>query len=852
MRRVLDIEGHRSHERAPTAVPGHAAAERFRRAAFAALVALASVALLPGCGTRPCGPDTCDSCCTPDGQCVADSGASQCGRGGAACRACAAGESCAAGACTAPDTADGGCNCALANAESTCLATGCAVDACHPGFSDTDGTAWNGCETRCDGLDVHASGTRDFDLKSVSLSGRLLLDGEVAPPGATRGSLLFFGLGAKRPLVVSLPARGAPEWQATLLSGVYRVVFRKSDDCRSGLLPCGEQVLSASHLVEVSGAVDFDVRSTPAPTRARVSGELRVNDEALADARAERGSVSFVDETGVVAATATLGAKGAALFEVELPHGRYDAVVRGPPACKVAAGPLPCSEALLLHDVAVTADAVVSLEARVLMLSGEVRVGGEPLGRSPSRRSRGAIVLRSDEHGTVRVPLTASGPASWRALVYAGRYELGLDSPERCEDGPLPCQSRRRLQQLVLDEDRVIDLDLEVARVTGTVTSNGARLSDARRPLGAVSFVDGDGKAVVPLTPGGAGSFEARLYVGRYDVYVEGTDCDGGPFPCQALLVLSNARVAGSEPLAIDVPVYDVGVTLTANGSPLRSGGEGHGTIVFAPAAGGGVSGAVAKPLGEHGAAGVVARLFPGHYAVSVRGGGSCSEGPLPCQTRELAASWPIGSNDARTFDLPLVSLGGAVTMNGAPLGGGAGETLGTVWFHREVEGDVVAVPIAPSRYGAVLFPGVYAVGVDARQGCAPDALPCQSALLRPMQRLDTPGALVLDLDVPVVTLSGTVTLDGQRLMASSRERGELRFALQDVGARTFGPSVAQGPSAVVVPLPRSGDGTYSVRLVQGRYDVGIAGAAAASVSGSCDGPLPCHEALLQGCVVPE
>ncbi|MHB8877184.1 MAG: hypothetical protein ACYC8T_26095 [Myxococcaceae bacterium] len=80
-----------------------------RRGALVAFVALL-LSALSGCCCNVsfgCGPDTCTGCCDSSDRCVVPGrvGPAQCGSGGGACLACAAGQSCGAGACSASSDA---------------------------------------------------------------------------------------------------------------------------------------------------------------------------------------------------------------------------------------------------------------------------------------------------------------------------------------------------------------------------------------------------------------------------------------------------------------------------------------------------------------------------------------------------------------------------------------------------------------------------------------------------------------------------------------------------------------------------------------------------------------------------
>lgn len=120
-----------------------------------------------GCGSVDDGCGTtidCGSCAAPE-TCGGGGVENQCG---CTAKSCAQlGVNCgsvdtgcgpvACGDCTAPETCGGagvenqcGCVCSLPNAQTSCSAGACQIDACDGGWADCDGNAENGCETAID------------------------------------------------------------------------------------------------------------------------------------------------------------------------------------------------------------------------------------------------------------------------------------------------------------------------------------------------------------------------------------------------------------------------------------------------------------------------------------------------------------------------------------------------------------------------------------------------------------------------------------------------------------------------------------------------------------------------------
>lgn len=176
--------------------------------AFALGAALGLVlAVAPSCGSAAgtCGPDNCSSGCCSSNVCLSGNIAAQCGKGGAQCSACAAGQSCATGSCGSTFTGGGqgggggvgggsgggggSTTCGPSNCQTGCCFrnscfTGRAVDACGTAGIEckvclaNDVCTTGACEARPDaGTMTPDSGT------SVGDSGTTVADSGTTTPG---------------------------------------------------------------------------------------------------------------------------------------------------------------------------------------------------------------------------------------------------------------------------------------------------------------------------------------------------------------------------------------------------------------------------------------------------------------------------------------------------------------------------------------------------------------------------------------------------------------------------------------------------------------------------------------------
>jgi uncharacterized Zn-binding protein involved in type VI secretion len=137
-----------------------------------------------------------------------------------------------------------------------------------------------------------------------------------------------------------------------------------------------------------------------------------------------------------------------------------------------------------------------------------------------------------------------------------------------------------------------------------------------------------------------------------------------------------------------------------------------------------------------------------------------------------------------------------------------------------------------PGTYSGNLFAGTYDVYYRYSSYCDHgDPIPCQDHLAQKGLALKASGNL--NLDLKVVQVSGTVTVNGKAMPDSLHARGYLELRDQDSFSREMPGFKASGP------------GTYSGNLFAGEYDVVY------RHSSYCDhgDPIPCQDHLIKGCM---
>jgi|GEM_PF-2804584 len=204
---------------------------------------------------------------------------------------------------------------------------------------------------------------------------------------------------------------------------------------------------------------------------------------------------------------------------------------------------------------------------------------------------------------------------------------------------------------------------------------------------------------------------------------------------------------------------------------------------------------------------------------------------PVGCEGVELKTSG--------TFDLNMerVVIQGTLTLDGEPLpkpdeGFGAGSLL----FTREdgLASATLALDGETQTYEVGLTPGVYHIDyIGDPAACSkpdePSTLPCNTGRLAEAVTLTQQG--VLDLDIPTVTIQGTLSLNGEALPEFDDSAVGIVFT-DEMGSANHTLDVDRG-------------GQYGITIVPGTYDITWNGDEGRCATHEDESPLPCNDGVI-------
>jgi len=483
---------------------------------------------------------------------------------------------------------------------------------------------------------------------------------------------------------------------------------------------------------------------------------------------------------------------------------------------------LPGSDFVVLQSgiVVGTEPLALDIDVPVGTVSGTLTIAGKVF-TDPSGKELGTLELSSATSRPVLLGTTLSNDGSFSALVIAGTYDAFYGGGASVA---IPRNYRTMVRSgIVVSAGKTLSLDVDVPdnTVTVSLTVNGVPATNqAQLILRHASEQDPD---QVPLdqTAPGKNTHSAHVIPGnRYDLYYTGLQ--SGP---NALLngqaVIKTGIDIGTAPVTVNVNVDATAISgkVTLNGAPVPVA-DGAG-LYLKTAAGDQVP--LMAPDGSYSAL-----VVPGTYDVYFDGG-LAGIADVPHSTIKLQSGVVIGSSPVSLdIQVPKPTLiSGKVTVNGARIIGSP------QYFLSLSDGTIITDTPSGDTYSALAFPGTYDLVFHAPQD--PGNLPSNfSAVIKTGIAVGT-TPLELDVDIPGVTLSGTISLNGVAKSDSLADLDGVRFIvrLPDKSGQT-----------------RIGDhldtaGSYASFLVPGRYELSY------TTDGSVQG-YPTNQYLSLGCLIVE
>ncbi|UQA60087.1 hypothetical protein [Polyangium aurulentum] len=636
--------------------------------------------------------------------------------------------------------------------------------ACTTGDACVAGGACAGAVTGdCTGMGACATTSAlpgTIDIPMVSISGKITMNGQPLPatnPGYSTTTSLYLkakDTGAMHALS-SFWYSGAsytlygPNFTSKLVAGVYDLVYRRAwdsqyntvgDTVANDKIPNGMRILGTDLIIGAgTSSLNVDI------PMATVTGTITMNGQPLPATNPGYSTTTTLylkaKDTGAMHVLANFWYSGASYtlygpnFTSKLVAGTYDLYYRrawdsqyDTVGDTVANDKIPNGMRILQKDVVIKPGANnLAIDIPAATVTGTITMNGQPLpATNPGYSTTTTVYLKAKDTGAMHVlasfwysgaSYTLYGPNFTSKLV-AGTYDVlyrrAWDSQydtvgDTVANDKLPNGMRVLMKDLeIAPGANNLAIDIPAATVTGTITMNGAPLPATNpgysttttlymkaKDTGAMHVLASFWYSGASYTLYGP-NFTSKLVAGTYDVLYRrawdsqydtvGDTVANDKIPNGMRVLMTDVVIKpGANNLAIDIPMATVSGTITMNGAPLPATNPGYSTTtsLYLKAKDTGAmhvlasfwySGASYTLYGPN----FTSKLVAGTYDVVYRRawdsqyntvGDTVANDKIPNGMRVLKANVVVapGANNL-AIDIPMAPMGGAITMNGAPL----------------------------------------------------------------------------------------------------------------------------------------------------------------------------------------
>lgn len=589
------------------------------------------------------------------------------------------------------------------------------------------------CVEICDLPRILTNTTLNVDIKTITLTGQLTLNGLTMPSdtildGKSRGYLRFQNLETADYYDVDLGETGAVNYSVTMFPGLYHIFVYSNYASQQSVLP-GFRAMRIEGFSELKTSMtkNLDAKTVKLTGNVTLNGATMPNDTKL-DGN-ERGEMRFYNiETGDEYLV-NLGETGAVTYSQTIFGGAYDIYVHGNYTAQQSVLPGSRSQ-MIQRNVAFAADTTKDIDVKTLTLSGKVTLNGQtmPNDTKLDGKTRGYMRLRNietaDEYDS---DFAETGGVNYSQTIFAGLYDIYVYGNYVALQSVLPGDRFMLVQKNVsLSTSMTKDIDAKTLTLSGKVTLNGAtmpndtKLDGQTRGYLRLRNVDTLQDDDFDFAETGGVNYSRTIFAGLYNVYIHG-NYEGvqSVLPgYRDMFVEKNLALSTTMTKDFDAKVFTLMGNITLNGATMpndtKLDGQTRGYLRFRNID---TVDDYDIDFAETGGVSYSRKLFGGVYDIYVHGNYVGVQSVLPgFRDGVVQRNLNVTANGTQHFDIKVVTVMGQITLNGQPIPNDMkldGNTRGFVRF-RNVEtlsdDDIDLGETGSVMYSQKFFSGAYDV----------------------------------------------------------------------------------------------------------------------------------------------
>lgn len=603
------------------------------------------------------------------------------------------------------------------------------------------------CVEICDLPRILSNTTLNIDVKTITLTGKLTLNGAAMPndtilDGKSRGYMRFQNLDTGDYYDVDLGETGAVNYSVTMFPGLYHIFVYSNYASQQSVLP-GFRAMRLEGWTELKTSMtkDFDAKTVKLSGNVTLNGATMPNDTKL-DGNG-RGEMRFLNvETGDDYLV-NFGETGAVAYSQTVFAGAYDIYIHANYSSQQSVLPGSRSQ-MFQRNVTFAADTTKDIDVKTLTLSGKVTLNGQtmPNDTKLDGKTRGHMRLRNietaDEYDS---DFAETGGVNYSQTIFAGLYDIYVYGNFSALQSVLPGDRHMVVQKNVAFSTTMTkDIDAKTLTLSGKVLVNGATMPND-------TILDGQTRGYLRLrnmetiedtdidfAETGPANYSRTIFAGLYNVYVHGNYANmQSVFPgYRDGLIEKNTPLTATITKDFDAKVVTLTGNITVNGATMpndtKLDGQTRGYLRFHNID---TVDDYDIDFAETGGVTYSRKLFGGEYDIYAHGNYSALQSVFPgYRDGVVQRNLTVSANATQNIDIKVVTVMGQITLNGQPMPNDMkldGNTRGLVRF-RNVEllsdYDIDLGETGPVTYSQKIFGGAYDVLAHGNYATQQSVLP--------------------------------------------------------------------------------------------------------------------------------
>ena len=387
-----------------------------------------------------------------------------------------------------------------------------------------------------DNVEINSTVTKNFNLDTVIISGKVTLNGATMPNNTKqhyenerRASIYIANVESGSTTNISLGSSGEAAFSKKIFKGKYNFTMNPNNVDYQNVIPGINMILEKNIDISSNMTRNFNLETVTLSGKVTLNGSTMPNNTVQYYENESRGNIKIKNSESGSDVNISLGSSGEAAFSTKVFKGNYSFMLY--PNNSDYQNTIPEMNINLEKSVGINSDTTKNFNLETVTLSGKVTLNGSTMPGNTTQyyenESRGSIGFKNKESGDeLYIPLGSSGEAAFSAKVFKGTYDVSLFPNNDDYQNVLPDMNIILENNVAVQSNVTKNFNTETVNITGTVKLNGLAMPNnttqyyENESRGFITFRNKSSIDTMSVSIGSSGvaAFSFKLFKGSYDV----------------------------------------------------------------------------------------------------------------------------------------------------------------------------------------------------------------------------------------------------------------------------------------------------------------------------------------------